>query len=350
MNGGSISIAGKVIREDSPAFIVAELSANHRQSLECALKTIRAAKEAGADAIKLQTYTPDTITLDCENEYFLIRQGTVWDGRTLYDLYQETYTPWEWHARLKEAAEAEGLVFFSTPFDKSAVDFLEELDVPAYKIASFEITDIPLIEYIAARKKPVLLSTGVASVEEIEEAISACRRAGNDQIVLLKCTSSYPTRLCEANLNTIPDLQRRFKTAVGLSDHTQGAAAPVAAVVLGARIVEKHLILDRTLGGPDVSFSIEPEEFRSMVELIRNVQESLGRVSYELPDGNLNRDFCRSLFVCRDIAAGEEFTETNVKSVRPGFGLPPKLLPEILKRRAAKDLKKGTPLSWSVVA
>lgn len=333
-----------------PVFIIAELSANHLQNFDLAVKTVKAIKEAGADAVKLQTYTPDTITIDSDNEYFQIKQGTLWDGKTLYQLYQEAYTPWEWQPELKKLAEDLGLICFSSPFDKTAVDFLEGMNVPAYKVASFEITDIPLIEYIASKGKPVIISTGIATLADIEEAINACKRMGNDQIALLKCTSEYPTPLEDVNLRTIPDMRERFGTVVGLSDHTLGISVPIAAVAIGAKIIEKHFILDRKLGGPDSAFSLEPEEFRAMVISVRESEKALGKVSYELTKKiKKNREFSRSLFVVEDLKSGEIFTEMNIKSIRPGFGLPPKHLQEILGKKAIEDIKKGTPLDWSLV-
>jgi len=345
-----LKIGDRAIGDNQPVFIIAELSANHLQDFDLAAKTITAMKEAGADAVKLQTYTPDTITIDCDNEYFQINQGTLWDGKTLYQLYQEAYTPWEWQPELKKLAENHGLICFSSPFDKTAVDFLEGMNVPAYKVASFEITDIPLIEYIASKGKPVIISTGIASLEEIEEAIDACKRMGNDQIALLKCTSEYPTPLEDVNLRTIPDMRERFGTVVGLSDHTLSISVPLAAVALGAKIIEKHFILDRKLGGPDSAFSLEPEEFRAMVKSVRESEKALGEVSYELTEKiKKSREFSRSLFVVEDMNAGETFTEINIKSIRPGFGLPPKHLKEFLGKKAIEDIKKGTPLHWSLV-
>jgi len=312
-------------------FIIAELSANHNQSFDLAMQTVKAAKEVGADAIKLQTYTADTITLDCENEHFQIKSGTLWDGQTLYKLYQKAFTPWEWQPRLKSYAESLGLICFSSPFDKTAVDFLEKMNVSAYKVASFEITDIPLIEYIASKQKPVIISTGIATFEEINEAIAACRRVGNDEIALLKCTSAYPAPLEEANLLTIPDMAAKFGCLVGLSDHTMGDIASVVAVSLGARIIEKHFILDRKIGGPDSDFSMEPAEFKTMVDLIRNVEKTLGAVSYEITEKVAkSRVFARSLFVVKNIQKGEIFTEENVRSIRPFAGISPKFLNEIL--------------------
>jgi pseudaminic acid synthase len=307
-------------------------------------------KEAGADAVKLQTYTPDTITIDCDNEYFQIKQGTLWDGKTLYQLYKEAYTPWEWQPELKKLAEDMGLICFSSPFDKTAVDFLEKMNVPAYKVASFEITDIGLIEYIASKGKPIIISTGIASLVDIEEAINACKRMGNNKIALLKCTSEYPTPLEDVNLRTIPDMIERFGTVVGLSDHTLGISVPIAAVALGAKIIEKHFILDRKLGGPDSAFSLEPEEFRTMVKSVRESEKALGNVIYELTEKiKKSREFSRSLFIVEEMKAGETFTEINIKSIRPGFGLPPKHLSEVLGKKAMKDIKRGTPLEWSLV-
>ena len=332
-------------------FIIAELSANHGHDLATALATVRAAKACGADAIKIQTYTADTITLDCDNQYFQINQGTLWDGTTLYKLYQEAHTPWEWHAAIQAEAHKEGLIFFSTPFDPSAVDFLEALDVPLYKIASFEITDIPLIEYTASKGKPMIISTGIATLADIDAAVQACRRVGNHDITLLKCTSSYPAPVEEANLLTIPNMRQTFGVQVGLSDHTLGEAVAMAAAALGARVIEKHFILDRALGGPDASFSMTPDEFAHMVEGIRQVEAALGVVNYQLNDKTLrNRQFARSLFVCEDMKAGDTFTSRNVRSIRPAHGLPPVHLPSLLGRRASQDIQAGTPLAWSLVS
>lgn len=328
-------------------FIIAELSANHNHKYEQAVRTINAMKAAGADAVKMQTYTPDTITIDCDNRYFRIKNGTLWDGRTLYNLYKEAHTPWEWQPKLKKYAESMGLIWFSSPFDKSSVDFLEKMKVPAYKVASFEITDIPLIEYIASKGKPVIISTGIASLTDIREAVWACRRAGNNKVALLKCTSAYPASIDEANLKTIPDIARRFKVVAGLSDHTLGITLPIAAVALGARVIEKHFILDRKLGGPDAVFSAEPREFAAMVKSIREVEAALGGVNYKLSKKILNpRTFSRSLFVVKDICAGELFTADNIRSIRPGFGLPPKYMISIVGKKARQTLKKGTPLCW----
>ncbi|MDR2968279.1 MAG: pseudaminic acid synthase [Tannerellaceae bacterium] len=326
-------------------FVIAELSANHGHSFDLAAKTIRAAKAAGADAIKIQTYTADTITIDCDNPYFRINQDTLWDGTTLYKLYQEAYTPWEWQPLLKRIAEEEGLAFFSSPFDKTSVDFLEEMNVPAYKIASFEITDVPLIEYVASKGKPVIISTGIATLEDIEDALAACRRAGNSNIALLKCTSTYPAPVELANLRTIQDMKQRFRLPTGLSDHTMGSTVAITAVALGARIVEKHFILDRSIGGPDAAFSMNPEEFAQMVRGIREAEKALGSVTYELTEKvKKNRKFSRSLFVVKDMDAGDMITEENVRSIRPGDGMPPKYLPLITGKKVSCPLKAGTPL------
>ncbi len=324
-------------------FIVAELSANHNGSKDVALKTIRAAKRAGADAVKFQTYTADTITLDCQNEDFKIKQGTLWDGRYLYDLYQEAYTPWEWHRELYDVAKAEGLICFSSPFDKSAVDFLESLGNPIYKIASFEITDVDLIAYAARKGKPMVISTGIATEEDIRLAVDTCRSAGNNDITLLKCTSSYPAPIEEANLCMIADLANRFKVKVGLSDHTLGSIAGITAVSLGACMIEKHFILDRSIGGPDAFFSMNELEFSQMVKDIRTVESAIGQVNYEPTDKmKAGRAFSRSLYVAENMKKGEVITEINVRSVRPGYGLHPKYLPEILGKKVNRDIEKGT--------
>ena len=324
-------------------FIVAELSANHNGSKDVALKTIRAAKRAGADAVKFQTYTADTITLDCQNEDFKIKQGTLWDGRYLYDLYQEAYTPWEWHRELYDVAKAEGLICFSSPFDKSAVDFLESLGNPIYKIASFEITDVDLIAYAARKGKPMVISTGIATEEDIRLAVDTCRSAGNNDITLLKCTSSYPAPIEEANLCMIADLANRFKVKVGLSDHTLGSIAGITAVSLGACMIEKHFILDRSIGGPDAFFSMNELEFSQMVKDIRTVESAIGQVNYEPTDKmKAGRAFSRLLYVAENMKKGEVITEINVRSVRPGYGLHPKYLPEILGKKVNRDIEKGT--------
>lgn len=346
----NITISNRIIGDNHPVFIIAELSANHLQKFDLAVETIKAIKEAGADAVKLQTYTPDTITIDSDNDYFQIKQGTLWDGKTLYQLYQEAYTPWEWQPKLKKIAEDLGLICFSSPFDKTAVDFLEKMNVPAYKVASFEITDIPLIEYIASKGKPVIISTGIATLSDINEAVNVCRRIGNGQIALLKCTSAYPTPLEDVNLRTIPNLAETFKTVVGLSDHTRGISVPIASVALGAKIIEKHFILDRKLGGPDAAFSLEPEEFKAMVKAVREAEKALGEVSYELTEKTKkSREFSRSLFAVKDIEAGETLTEENVRSIRPGYGLHPRYLVDVLGKKAKNSIKKGTPLRWDLM-
>lgn len=328
-------------------FVVAELSANHNHDIEIAKKTIHAVKESGADAIKLQTYTADTLTINCDNDYFKIKSDTLWDDKTLYELYKEAYTPWEWHEELFKTAEGEGLICFSSPFDKSAVDFLEKLNVPVYKIASFEIFDIPLIEYTASKGKPIIISTGIASLADIEEAVNACRRVGNNQISLLKCTSSYPAPIEEANLLTIPHLRETFNVTPGLSDHTMGHSVAVGAVALGAKIIEKHFILDRNMGGPDSAFSMEPAEFKQMVDAIRDVEKALGKVNYEITTKvEKSRVFARSLFIVQDVKAGDELSEDNVRSIRPGYGLHPKYYKGILGKKFNKDFEKGTPLEW----
>lgn len=322
-------------------FVIAELSANHNHQLELAKRTILAAKEAGVDAIKLQTYTADTITLDCDGSDFQIHGG-LWDGYTYYKLYQEAYTPWDWHKELFEYAQSLGLVCFSTPFDKTAVDFLDSIGNPIFKIASFEITDIPLIEYAASKHKPMVISTGIAAIQDIEDAIAACRRVGNNDITLLKCTSEYPAPLSKANLLTIPDMKQRFGVKVGVSDHSMTNTLPITAVALGATMVEKHLILDRSMGGPDSGFSMQPDEFKAMVDSIREVEQVLGRVDYPENTSQIaGRSGCRSLYVAEDMKADDIITEQNVRSVRPGYGLAPKFLPEILGKRVNRDLKKG---------
>ncbi len=335
---------------DNKCFIIAELSANHGGKLEIALETVRAAKRSGADAIKLQTYTADTITLNVRNEHFMIKQGTHWDGQYLYDLYQGAYLPWEWHAPIMEEAKKQGLVCFSSPFDFTAVDFLENLNVPAYKIASFEINDIPLIEAVASKGKPVIISTGIAGLEDIELAIATCRKVGNNDITLLQCTSEYPALPENANLLTIPDMAKRFGVKVGLSDHTMGIEAPVVAVALGAKVIEKHFILDKAIGGADAHFSLDEQEFKKMVEAVRMAEKLLGKVTFELDSKKLkSREFSRSLFVCEDIKEGEVFTGKNVISVRPGFGLHPKYLYAILGKVARVNIEKGTPLKEDMI-
>ncbi len=340
-----MKIGNYIINKNSPAFIIAELSANHNGSIETAKDTIRAAKEAGADCVKLQTYTPDTITIDHKSNHFKISQDTVWDGQYLYDLYKQAYTPWEWHEELFQTCKDEGLESFSSPFDFTAVDFLEKLNVPAYKIASFEITDIPLIEYTASKMKPIIISTGISTLEDIKLAVDTCRDVGNNDVALLKCTSSYPAPLDEANMIMISDLAKKFDVISGLSDHTMGSVAPITSIALGAKIIEKHFILDKSVGGPDASFSMDKNEFSEMVKSIRQAEISLGNVDYSLTDKQeKGRVFARSLFAVKDIEAGEKITKNNVRSIRPGFGLHPKYFKKILETKASKRIKKGSPL------
>jgi pseudaminic acid synthase len=344
-----MNIGAFEINNTSPVFIIAELSANHNGSLATAIETIRAAKRAGADAIKFQTYTADTITIDCDKDDFIIKD-TIWGGRKLYDLYKEAYTPWEWHKELFEVAKEEGLVCFSSPFDKTAVDFLEELEVPAYKIASFEITDIPLIEYVASKGKPIILSTGIAEQADIELALDACQRMGNNDIALLKCTSSYPAPINEANMVMVKDLAERYGVISGLSDHTMGATVPIVATCFGAKIIEKHFILDRSIGGPDASFSMNEEEFTAMVKAIREAESAIGNVDYTLTEKQKKgKDFSRSLYVVKDIKAGEVITEENVKSIRPGFGLHPQYYYKVLGKTIKVGVKRGTGLSIELI-
>ena len=327
-------------------FIIAELSANHGGNIETALQTVRAAKRTGADAIKLQTYTADTITLDSDKEDFIIKGGTLWDNKRLYDLYNDAYLPWEWHEEIFRVAKEEGLICFSSPFDKTAVDFLENLGNPIYKIASFEITDIPLIEYVASKGKPIIISTGIAEYEDIELAVKTCRDAGNNDITLLKCTSSYPAPVEEANLIMMQQFAKDFGVKVGLSDHTLGTTVPVVATALGASVIEKHFILDKSIGGPDASFSLDEQEFTEMVMAVRNAEKAIGVIDYHLTDKQIKgRDFSRSLYVVKDIKEGEVITEEHVRSVRPGFGLHPKHYNDILGKHINKDLQVGDRLS-----
>ena len=345
-----ISINDKSVGRSCPVYIIAELSANHNQDFEQAVQLIKSAKEAGADAIKLQTYTPDTITIDCDNEYFRISKGTIWEGRNLYDLYKEAYTPWEWQPKLKNVANDLGMDLFSTPFDNTAVEFLEKMGVPAYKIASFELVDIPLIQRVAKTGKPIIMSTGMATLAEIDEAVQAARDAGCKELALLKCTSGYPADPAEMNLRTIPHMAEAFGLPVGLSDHTLGIAVPVAAVALGACIVEKHFTLARAVPGPDSAFSLEPQEFKAMVEAIRVTEKALGKVNYAVTENEAaSRVFRRSLFVVKDMKTGETFTSENLRSIRPGYGLAPKYLKDIMGQKACQDIKKGTPLTRQLI-
>lgn len=330
--------------------IVAELSGNHNHDFDLALKTVKAAKDAGADAFKLQTFTPDTITLNCNNKHFIVNSGQSYDGRTLYDVYKELNTPWEWHQKIKDYVEELGMVFFSTSFDFSSVDFLEGLDVPCHKIASFEITDIPLIEYAASKGKPIIISTGIAAEEDIKLAVEACIKVKNENIILLKCTSSYPAKIEEANLLTLLDFKSKFNVEVGLSDHTMGDIVAITATALGAKLVEKHFILDRNLGGIDAEFSMEPEEFRRMVNSIRDVEKSLGDPKAGMNNSSReSRKYARSLFAVKDIKAGEKITPDNVKSVRPGNGLHPKFYYDVIGKYANCNLEKGTPFSLDFI-
>ena len=347
----SFRIGNRTIGWQAPCYVIAELSANHNQNFDQAVRILHAAKDAGADAVKLQTYTADTITLRSDKECFRIAGGTLWDGRILYDLYQEAFTPWEWQPKLKEIADELGMHLFSSAFDDSAVDFLEQMNVPAHKVASFELVDIGLIQKMARTGKPLIMSTGMASEEEISEAVEAARGAGATQIALLKCTSAYPAPPEEANLLTIPELARRFGCPVGLSDHTMGIAVPVVAVALGACIIEKHLCLRRADGGPDGAFSLEPQEFKAMVEAVRTAEKALGSVQFASGPREANsRRFRRSLFVVEDIKKGELFTKQNVRSIRPADGLHPRHFNEVLGKRAARDVERGTPLTWTLVS
>jgi pseudaminic acid synthase len=347
---GIITINNRRIGAGNPVFIVAELSANHNRDYRIAEMSLKAMKKAGADAVKLQTYTPDTLTIDCDKSYFQIKKGTPWAGKTLYQLYQQAYMPWSWQPKLKEVAKKIGLHFFSTPFDNSSVDFLERMNVPAYKIASFEVTDIPLIEYAASKGKPLLISTGIATEEEVEEGLNACYRKGNRNIALLKCVSLYPAPLEEMNLKTIPYLAKKFRTVVGLSDHTLELSVPVVAVTLGASIIEKHFILDRKLGGPDAAFSLEPAEFETMVNEVRKAETALGSINLMVSKNvQKSRSFARSLFVVKDMSKGERFSADTVRSIRPGYGLKPKYLKQILGKKAKKNIARGTPLSLKLI-
>lgn len=344
-----MKIAQHVLDKTSSVFIIAELSANHNGRLDLALETVRAAKRAGADAIKLQTYTPDTITLDADKPDFII-QGTIWAGQKLHDLYQQAFTPWEWHPAIFEEAQKNGLLCFSSPFDHTAVDFLEKLQVPAYKIASFEITDLPLISYVASKQKPTIISTGIATEEDIRLALEACHAQGNHDLALLKCTSSYPAPVEEANLNMIQDFAQRFGVIPGLSDHTMGLVVPVVATCLGAKIIEKHFILDRSIGGPDASFSMDEAEFTAMVQAVRMAEKSMGVVDYQLTTKQQEgRDFSRSIYVSSDVKAGDIIGPENIKIVRPGFGLHPKHYHEILGKKFSTNLEKGDRMDLKFV-
>ena len=351
MNNGqnSFVIGQREIGLGKPAYIIAEMSGNHGQSFEQAVDILRAAKEAGADAVKLQTYTADTMTIKSDAPYFQIK-GSLWDGRGLYELYEEAHTPWEWHAPLKKIADEIGIDFFSTPFDETAVDFLEELNVPVHKIASFEMTDTQLLKKVAATGKPVIMSTGMATVEEIEESVKTLRDANAGKIALLKCTSSYPAPPEEMNLRSIPYLAEKFGVVSGLSDHTLGYSVPVASIALGACIIEKHFTLSRELPGPDTAFSLEPAEFKAMVEAVRTVEQALGTVTFGSNEQEAkSRVFRRSLFVVEDMQPGEIFTPQNLRAIRPGYGLPPKHLTEVYGRKASVAISRGTPLDWTLL-
>lgn len=344
-----IEINKRCVGSGYPTYIIAEMSANHNQDFNQAVEIIKAAKDAGADAIKLQTYTPDTVTIDCNNEYFCIK-GTIWEGKNLYELYREAYTPWEWQSELKKIANGLELDFFSTPFDETAVDFLESMDVPIYKVASFEVVDIPLLQKISQTGKPIVMSTGMATLEEIGEAVHTIRKAGGNQIALLKCTSAYPASPEEVNLRTIPHLAQAFGTPVGLSDHTLGIAVPVASVTLGACIIEKHFTLSRKETGPDSAFSLEPSEFKAMVNAVRTAEKAMGKVHYGV--SNQEKEslvFRRSLFVVKDMKMGEVFSDENIRSIRPGYGLHTRHLIDVIGRYAARDIERGTPFKWDLV-
>ncbi len=345
-----IDIGNKIVGIDEPCFIIAEMSANHLQDLDRAKKIIFEAKQSGADAVKLQTYRPDTITINCKKSDFLAPKGSPWDGMNLFELYKTAYTPWEWHEELINYANELGIIIFSSPFDFTAVDFLENLNVPAYKIASFEINDIPLIRKVAKTGKPVIISTGIAYLEDIALAIDTCKKEGNNNVVLLKCVSEYPTVYNNINLNTIPNMRETFDCVVGLSDHSRGNEVAIASVVLGGKVIEKHLTLKREDGGPDGSFSMEPDELSMLVEQIRNVEKALGKVTYELTDSQKNsREKSRSLYVVENIKAGEIFTMDNVKSIRPGAGLHTKYLDDILGKKAKCDIERGTAMKWEFI-
>lgn len=332
-------------------FIIAELSANHGNDIEIAKETIRAAKRAGADAIKIQTYKADTITMDVKNDDFLIKTGGVADGMYLYDLYKDAFLPWEWHKDLFELAKQEDLICFSSPFDFTAVDFLETLDCPIYKIASYEITDIPLIKYAASKGKPMIISTGIAELEDIQLAIDACKSEGNEDITILKCTSAYPAPIQEANLIMINDIKTKFNVKVGLSDHTLGITVPIVAAAMGARVIEKHFILDKKVGGYDASFSLDEKEFTQMVNAVREAESSLGKIDYSLTEKQLiGRQSSRSLYIAEDVQCGQLITKKNVRSIRPGFGMHPKHLTELLGRTFNKDIKKGTRMDSSLIS
>lgn len=349
MNDSTFCINGRAIGPDQPTYIIAEMSANHHHDLQIARDLIHAMKDAGADAVKLQTYTPDTMTINCDGPHFQVGAGTIWEGRKLHDLYGDAFTPWDWHEELFGLANELGLDCFSTPFDHSSVDFLERLKPPAYKIASFELVDLPLIKYVAEQGRPIIMSTGMGNLQEIEDAVNVVQNAGVP-LTLLKCTSAYPSPPSAMNLRTIPDMAERFNLNTGLSDHTLSNEVAIAAVALGATVLEKHFTLSRDVPGPDSAFSMEPAEFRAMVDTVRTTEAALGKVNYEQTEKErASTVFRRSLFVVQDIAAGETFTPANVRCIRPGNGLPPKFLDEILGSKATKDLTRGTPMDWTLV-
>ncbi len=340
-------IIGNFNSDKEGVFIIAELSANHNGSIQVAKETIKAAKEVGANAIKLQTYSADASTLNCKNDDFIIKSGTLWDGKSLYELYDEAHTPWEWHKELFEFAKNENIICFSTPANKEAVDFLEQFGPPAYKIASFEITDYELVRYTASKGKPIVISTGIATIQEIQDVVDICKEVGNEDIILLKCTSAYPAPLEEANLLTMPNMRETFGVEVGFSDHTPGTTAPVVAVTLGARVIEKHFILDKSIGGADADFSLDKEEFSQMVKAVRDAEKLLGKVDYTMTEKKKkSRQFARSLYVAKDIKKGEVFTEENIRSVRPGYGMHPKYLKDILGKQAPRDYRFGERFAW----
>lgn len=344
-----VKIKDRLIGNGYPTYIIAEMSANHAGDINRAIEIIHAAKEAGADCIKLQTYTADTLTIDCDNEYFKIKKGT-WEGENLYSLYKKAYTPWEWQARLKEEADKIGIDFFSTPFDKTAVDFLEDLSVDFYKIASFEVIDIPLIKYVASKGKPIIMSTGMSTLGEIEEAVNAVKFQENEQLCLLKCSSAYPAVSEDMNLATIRHLEETFGVPAGLSDHSLGSVGAVTAVAMGAKIIEKHFCLSRKIENPDASFSMEPHEFKQMVEDIRTAERAMGKISYEISEREkVSKNFRKSIFIVKDTKKGDVFTEENIRVIRPGYGLAPKYYEEVLGKKAAKDIEKGIPLNWNMI-
>lgn len=345
-----LMIDGKKLSDKSDTYIIAEMSANHLHNLDRAKRIIDAAKECGADAIKLQTYRPDTITIDCRGPEFMATPGSPWENMNLFELYKEAYTPWEWHGELMDYAKKVGITCFSSPFDLTAIDLLEELNVPAYKIASFELNDIPLIKKAAMTGKPIIMSTGIADMSDIELALRTCKEAGNDKVILLKCVSEYPTPYEEINLRTLTNMSETFDCVVGVSDHSFGSAVAVAGVALGARVIEKHLTLSRKDGGPDGTFSMEPQEFKNMVTDIRNVEKALGKVTYELTEKQKkSKGRSRSLYVVSDIKKGEIFTPDNMRSIRPGYGLHTKYYKDIIGKRASCDIKKGTAMKWNYV-